>query len=114
MGVGASIDDFGTGYSSLSYIKQLSVDELKIDRSFLRGITTEPKDRAIVLSTIELAHNLGLGVVAEGVEQQAAADLLLHLGCDEIQGWLVAKPLEPAALETWLAARSGATVSRLS
>jgi EAL domain-containing protein (putative c-di-GMP-specific phosphodiesterase class I) len=114
MGVGASIDDFGTGYSSLSYIKQLSVDELKIDRSFLRGITTEPKDRAIVLSTIELAHNLGLGVVAEGVEQQAAADLLLHLGCDEIQGWLVAKPLEPAALETWLAARSGAQVSRLS
>jgi diguanylate cyclase (GGDEF)-like protein len=114
LGVGRAIDDFGTGYSSLSYVKQLSVDELKIDRSFLRSIVTDVKDRAIVLSTIELAHNLGLGVVAEGVEEQAAADLLLHLGCDEIQGWLVAKPLEPAALETWLAARSARGVSRIS
>jgi diguanylate cyclase (GGDEF)-like protein len=114
LGVGRSIDDFGTGYSSLSYVKQLIVDELKIDRSFLRGIVTDLKDRAIVLSTIELAHNLGLGVVAEGVEEQASADLLRELGCDQIQGWLVAKPLEPAGLETWLAARSARTVSRLS
>jgi len=114
LGVGRSIDDFGTGYSSLSYVKELSVDELKIDRSFLRGIVTDLKDRAIVLSAIDLAHNLGLGVVAEGVEEQASADLLRSLGCDEIQGWLVARPLEPAALETWLGARSAPAVSRLS
>jgi diguanylate cyclase (GGDEF)-like protein len=105
LGVGCAIDDFGTGYSSLAYIKQLKVDELKIDRSFIRNLVTDPKDRAIVLSTIDLAHNLGLGVVAEGVEDQASADLLRELGCDEMQGYLIAKPLEPAALETWLATR---------
>jgi diguanylate cyclase (GGDEF)-like protein len=114
LGVGRSIDDFGTGYSSLSYVKQLRVDELKIDRSLVRGIVTDFRDRAIVLSTIELAHNLGLRVVAEGVEEQATADLLRSVGCDEIQGWLVAMPLEPAALETWLAERSATTVSQLS
>jgi diguanylate cyclase (GGDEF)-like protein len=114
LGVGRSIDDFGTGYSSLAYVKQLSVQELKIDRSFIRNIVSDAKDRAIVLSTIELAHNLGLGVVAEGVEHQAAADLLRDLGCDEIQGWLVAKPLDPAPLETWLDARPEPAISRLS
>jgi diguanylate cyclase (GGDEF)-like protein len=114
LGVGRSIDDFGTGYSSLAYVKQLSVDELKIDRSFIRNIVTDAKDRAIVLSTVELAHNLGLDVVAEGVEDQASADLLRDLRCDAIQGWLVAKPLEPAALETWLHARPPARVSRIS
>jgi diguanylate cyclase (GGDEF)-like protein len=114
VGVGRAIDDFGTGYSSLAYVKQLSVDELKIDRSFVRSIVSDAKDRAIVLTIIELAHNLGLGVVAEGVEDQASADLLRELGCDEIQGWLLAKPLEPAALETWLGARSAAALSRLS
>jgi EAL domain-containing protein (putative c-di-GMP-specific phosphodiesterase class I) len=114
LGVGRSIDDFGTGYSSLSYVKELSVDELKIDRSFLRGIVSDARDRAIVLSAIDLAHNLGLGVVAEGVEEQASADLLRELGCDEIQGFLVARPLEPAALETWLGARSAPVFSRLS
>jgi EAL domain-containing protein (putative c-di-GMP-specific phosphodiesterase class I) len=111
IGVGCAIDDFGTGYSSLAYIKQLKVDELKIDRSFIRSLVSDPKDRAIVLSTIDLAHNLGLGVVAEGVEDQAAADLLRDLGCDEMQGYLVAKPLEPAAFETWLAARSVGVLS---
>jgi EAL domain-containing protein (putative c-di-GMP-specific phosphodiesterase class I) len=114
LGVRRSIDDFGTGYSSLSYVKQLSVDELKIDRSFLRGIVNDARDAAIVLSTIDLAHNLALGVVAEGVEEQASADLLRELGCDEIQGWLVARPLDPDALETWLAARPAAALSRLS
>src|SRR5205085_11991435 len=108
IGVACSIDDFGTGYSSLAYVKRLKVDELKIDRSFIRTLVTDPKDRAIVLSTIDLAHNLGLGVVAEGVEDQASADLLRDLGCDEMQGYLIAKPLEPAALETWLATRPAA------
>jgi EAL domain-containing protein (putative c-di-GMP-specific phosphodiesterase class I) len=108
VGVGCSIDDFGTGYSSLAYIKQLKVDELKIDRSFIRNLVTDAKDRAIVLSTIDLAHNLGLGIVAEGVEDQATADLLRDLGCDEMQGYLIAKPLEPSVLETWLATRPAA------
>jgi diguanylate cyclase len=111
IGVACSIDDFGTGYSSLSYVKQLKVDELKIDRSFIRTLVADPKDRAIVLSTIDLAHNLGLGVVAEGVEDQASADLLRELGCDEMQGWLIAKPLEPAAFETWLATRAARAAS---
>jgi EAL domain-containing protein (putative c-di-GMP-specific phosphodiesterase class I) len=114
LGVGCSIDDFGTGYSSLAYIKQLRVDELKIDRSFVRHLVSDPKDRAIVLSTIELAHNLGLAVVAEGVEDAPTARLLRELGCDQMQGYLVARPLEPAAFETWLAAPAAARVSWIS
>ncbi len=101
IGVGRSIDDFGTGYSSLAYVKQLSVDELKIDRSFVRNLVADPKDRAIVLTAIELAHNLGMSVVAEGVEERAAADLLRQLGCDAFQGYLVSKPLELGAFESW-------------
>src|SRR5204862_414363 len=75
---------------------------------FIRTIRPAPKDRPLVLSTIDLAHNLGLGIVAEGVEDQATADLLRDLGCDEMQGYLIAKPLEPSALETWLATRPAA------
>jgi EAL domain-containing protein (putative c-di-GMP-specific phosphodiesterase class I) len=114
LGVRRAIDDFGTGYSSLSYVKQLSVNELKIDRSFLGGILNDVRDRAIVLSTIDLAHNLGLIVVAEGVEEQGSADLLRALGCDQIQGSLIAKPLDVGVLETWLFTRSAAPVSRIS
>jgi diguanylate cyclase (GGDEF)-like protein len=114
LGVGRSIDDFGTGYSSLAYVKRLSVEEIKIDRAFIRNIVSDAKDRAIVQSTINLAHDLDLSVVAEGVEDQASADLLRRYGCDEIQGWLVARPLEPRAFETWLDARPAAAVSRLS
>ena len=105
LGIGRAIDDFGTGYSSLAYVKQLSVDELKIDRSFVRNIVSDAKDRAIVLTVIELAHNLGLDVVAEGVEDQASADILKELGCDAAQGYLIAKPLEASALEVWLEKR---------
>ena len=114
LGIGRAIDDFGTGYSSLAYVKQLNVDELKIDRSFIRNIVRDGRDRAIVLSTVELAHNLGLDVVAEGVEDQASANLLRELGCDAIQGWLVSRPLEPAALETWLRSWPAEGVSRIS
>ena len=114
LGVECSIDDFGTGYSSLAYLKQLRVDELKIDRSFVRHLVSDSKDRAIVLSTIELAHNLGLVVVAEGVEEAPTARLLRELGCDQMQGWLVSRPLEAAAFETWLSAQAASGVSWIS
>jgi EAL domain-containing protein (putative c-di-GMP-specific phosphodiesterase class I) len=105
IGVGRSIDDFGTGQSSLAYMKQLMVDEVKIDRSFVRGIVHDKKDAAIVLSTIELGHNLGMTVVAEGVEDEASSDALRRLGCDQAQGYLFAAPLEAAALVEWVKAR---------
>jgi diguanylate cyclase (GGDEF)-like protein len=114
IGVGCSIDDFGTGYSSLAYIKQLKVDELKIDRSFIRTLVSDPKDRAIVLSTIDLAHNLGLAVVAEGVEDAPTAQLLRELGCDQMQGFHISRPLDAAAFETWQAARAAGRRSSIS
>ncbi len=101
MGLKISIDDFGTGYSSLVYLKNLPVHELKIDRSFVMNIVTDTSDYSIVKSTIDLAHNLGLSVVAEGVEDQASWDVLDSLGCDTIQGYFVSKPLPPQEFETW-------------
>src|SRR5207248_668027 len=97
MGVKTSIDDFGAGYSSLSYLKQLQVDELKIDRSFVVGITPRSDEVAIVRSAIDLGHSLGLRVIAEGVETEVAWDILTELGCDAIQGFLITRPL-PARL----------------
>ncbi len=88
-----SIDDFGTGYSSLSYLKSLPIDELKIDQSFVRKLLSNPGDQAIVSSTIALAHNLNLLVVAEGIEDQATADWLTAKGCDIGQGYTFAKPM---------------------
>jgi hypothetical protein len=102
IGVGRAIDDFGTGYSSLAYIKQLPVDEIKIDRSFVRNIMNDKKDMAIVLSTVELCHNLGLIVVAEGVEDALSRELLRRIGCDLAQGYLFTPPLQAAVLEKWL------------
>lgn len=93
MGVSLSIDDFGTGYSSLSYLKQLPVDELKIDKSFVIGMDKGNDDSVIVRSTIELAHNLHLSVVAEGVETQQMRDQLASLGCDVLQGYLFSRPI---------------------
>jgi diguanylate cyclase (GGDEF)-like protein len=93
LGVELSIDDYGTGYSSLSRLRRLPVSELKIDQSFIKELVDNKDDQAVVHSTIELAHNLGLSVVAEGVEDQAALDLLVKLGCDSVQGFLVSKPL---------------------
>ena len=101
-GIKCSIDDFGTGYSSLSYIKQFAIDEIKIDRSLTCNVVSDKKDLAIVLSTIELGHNLGLEVVAEGVEDYAALDLLRQLDCDQVQGYLVTRPLAAPALVDWL------------
>ncbi len=92
-GVELSIDDYGTGYSSLSRIRRLPVSELKIDQTFIKEMVDNKDDEAVVRSTIELAHSLGLTVVAEGVEEQAALDLLTYMGCDTIQGFLISKAL---------------------
>ncbi|MDI1350315.1 bifunctional diguanylate cyclase/phosphodiesterase [Aquabacterium sp.] len=104
MGVRLSIDDFGTGYSSLSYLKSLPVQELKMDRSFVMSMAADEHDAKIVQSTIELAHSLGLSVVAEGVENLATWELLQVLGCDEAQGHLIAKPMPARQFAAWVAA----------
>ncbi len=102
LGVGLSIDDFGTGYSSLAYLKRLPVQTLKIDYSFIRGMIDNDQDQIIVNSTIHLAHNLGLRVVAEGVETQAVYDRLSELGCDNAQGYYIGRPMPVDETEAWL------------
>jgi diguanylate cyclase (GGDEF)-like protein len=101
LGFKLSIDDFGTGYSSLAYLKRLPVDELKIDKSFVLSMETDPDDAKIVRSTIDLAHNLGLTVVAEGVENAKVWDLLRELECDEAQGFHMGKPMPAADFHAW-------------
>jgi diguanylate cyclase (GGDEF)-like protein len=105
MGIGLSIDDFGTGYSSLVYLKELPVDELKIDRTFVARMSSNRGDAFIVRSTIDLAHNLQLKVVAEGVEDQDTMDELTRLGCNTAQGFHLSRPLPPAQFASWLAER---------
>lgn len=102
MGVALSIDDFGTGYSSLAYLKKLPVKTVKVDKSFVLHMTQDPNDAQIVRSTIELAHNLGLKVVAEGVENREIWDRLVELGCDEAQGYHLSRPLPAAEMTKWL------------
>jgi diguanylate cyclase (GGDEF)-like protein/PAS domain S-box-containing protein len=102
MGIRIAIDDFGTGHSSLTYLKRLPVDEVKIDRSFVKDIATDATDRIIVRSTIDLAHSLGLRVVAEGVEDALTKQLLAELGCDEVQGFHFSRPLRGHDLTHWL------------
>lgn len=102
LGIHLSIDDFGTGYSSLSYLKRMPVDELKIDKSFVMGMADDKGDETIVRSTIDLGHNMGLKVVAEGVENEAVLDHLKLLRCDLAQGYHVSRPLPPEKLEIWL------------
>ena len=103
LGVRVAIDDYGTGHSSLAYLHRLPADELKIDRAFVADLDTDPRRAAIVRSTIELARDLGLRVVAEGVETEAAWTLLAELGCDLAQGYLIARPADASASAGWLA-----------
>jgi EAL domain-containing protein (putative c-di-GMP-specific phosphodiesterase class I) len=102
MGVRLAIDDFGTGYSSLAYLKQLPVTTLKVDRSFVGTMDRNENDAVIVRSTIALGRNLGLRVVAEGVESEGVMEELRHLGCEEVQGYYVSRPVPAPALEDWL------------
>ncbi|MEU5694244.1 bifunctional diguanylate cyclase/phosphodiesterase [Actinosynnema sp. NPDC020468] len=106
MGVVLAVDDFGTGYSSLAYLRQLPVDEVKIDKSFVLGMGTDLGDMAVVRSIVELGHSLGLTVVAEGVEDDAARDQLVGMGCDIAQGYLISRPLSEDRFEAWLRART--------
>lgn len=103
MGVQLSIDDFGTGYSSLAYLKRLPVDEVKIDRSFVSDMLRDESNATIVKSTIDLGHNLGLKVVAEGVENLECWNLLRSQGCDAAQGYYISQPITGDNLATWLA-----------
>jgi EAL domain-containing protein (putative c-di-GMP-specific phosphodiesterase class I) len=100
-GVGVAMDDFGTGFSSLARLKTYPLDVLKIDQSFVRGIERDPADLAIVKTIIELANNLKLGTVAEGVETEGQASILRELGVKELQGYLFAKPMPAADYLTW-------------
>ena len=107
LGLRLSMDDFGTGYSSLSQLRQLPIDEVKIDKSFVLGMATSQGESFIARSIIELAHNLGLRVVAEGVEDELTRNLLAEMGCDKLQGFLVSRPLPDERLESWILARTG-------
>ena len=100
-GISLSVDDFGTGYSSLAHLKRLPVQELKIDQSFIRNLDETSEDAVIVRSTIEMSHNLGLKVVAEGVEYQHTLELLERWHCDTAQGYLISRPMDAVAFEAW-------------
>jgi EAL domain-containing protein (putative c-di-GMP-specific phosphodiesterase class I) len=103
LGITLAIDDFGTGHSSLAYLRRLPVSQLKIDRSFIQHLPRNQRDAAIVGSTIDLAHSLGLRVVAEGLEDAASLETLRQLACDEVQGYYLCRPTPPELLKARLA-----------
>lgn len=102
-GIRISVDDFGTGYSSLTYLRRLPIHAIKIDRSFVVEMAVNKEDAIIVRSVVDLAHNLGLDVVAEGVEDAAAYDMLVSMGCEVAQGYYLSRPLKPDGIAAWLA-----------
>jgi diguanylate cyclase (GGDEF)-like protein len=102
LGCKLSIDDYGTGYSSLAYLRRLPLDELKIDKSFVMGMVRDASDQVIVRSTIDLAHNMGLGVVAEGVEDEETLERLRMLGCDMVQGYFLSRPMDSDLVAAWM------------
>ena len=104
-GVQISVDDFGTGYSSLAYLRELPIDELKLDRSFVFPMADDPRAAALVVATIYLAHSLGLRMVAEGVENAGALAELTRHGCDQAQGYYLSRPVPAAELDLWLERR---------
>jgi len=106
MGVRLAIDDFGTGYSSLAYLKRLPITQIKIDRSFVMAMATDEDDATIVRSTIDLGRNLGLEIVAEGVETQPTWNTLRELGCTIAQGYLLSRPQPADELGRWLRRRA--------
>ncbi len=113
-GVKISVDDFGTGYSSLAYLRDLPIDELKLDKSFVLPMSDDPRAVALVTSTIGLAHSLGLRMVAEGVENGHVYRTLSRLGCDEAQGYYLAKPLPADELEHWFAEREQRAIAAVA
>jgi len=112
LGVRLVFDDFGTGYASLSYLKKFPLDGLKVDRSFVLGLLGNPDDAAIVSSTIGLSKQLGLSVIAEGIEDRATADFLARMGCEEGQGYFFGRPMPASEFEAkFLAAPAAAEVA---
>jgi len=113
LGAGLSLDDFGTGYSSLNRLAHLPIRELKIDRSFMHDVESDPTARAIVTTVVRVGQSLQLAVIAEGVETEGQRKLLSELGCDVIQGFLYAPALSPSAFGRWLLDHSASQASAM-
>lgn len=111
LGFRLSIDDFGTGYSSMSYLKRFAVDKLKIDQSFVREVSANPEDQAIVTAIVQMAHSLGMTTIAEGVETAEQLAFLRERGCDEVQGFFYSRPLAPEVFETFAQERADAPMA---